>query len=203
MDKLEFMRACREGGHAVEAALRALDRAFFGPLHRDCMRAVHDADLAHDLVQETFIRVWQRCATFQGDGELLAWVQAILRNLILDRLRKPVREVPLERDGEMPFEVERRVAELSRESVLRPEDEAARRQLAVTFQRCWERFEQAHPAHATVMRWIAEDGLTNEDIAHLLGRTPGATREFVSQCRKRARPHFAEWYEQAFGSVPT
>jgi hypothetical protein len=39
-----------------------------------------------------------------------------------------------------------------------------------------------------------EDGLTTEDIAHLLDRTPGATREFVSQCRKRARLYLADWY---------
>ena len=30
--------------------------------------------------------------------------------------------------------------------------------------------------------------------AALLERTPGATREFVSQCRKRARRYYAEWY---------
>ena len=55
------------------------------------------------------------------------------------------------------------------------------------------------PAHAAVMTWIVEDGLSHGEIGQLLGRTPGATREFISQCRKRARHHFAEWYEMAFG----
>jgi RNA polymerase sigma-70 factor (ECF subfamily) len=53
------------------------------------------------------------------------------------------------------------------------------------------------PVHANVMVWVVEDGLRNEDIAELLGRTPGATREFVSQCRKRARLYLAEWYALA------
>ena len=44
------------------------------------------------------------------------------------------------------------------------------------------------------MTWIVEDGLSNDDIAQLLDRTPGATREFISQCRKRARVYLAEWY---------
>ena len=39
----------------------------------------------------------------------------------------------------------------------------------------------------------------HEEIGELLGRTPGATREFISQCRKRARLHLIEWYELAFG----
>ena len=51
-----------------------------------------------------------------------------------------------------------------------------------------------------MIAWIVEDGLTHEEIGELLGRTPGATREFISQCRKRARAHFAEWYELAFGN---
>jgi hypothetical protein len=39
--------------------------------------------------------------------------------------------------------------------------------------------------------------LNNEQIAAILGRTPGATREFVSQCRKKARVYLAEWYALA------
>ena len=46
------------------------------------------------------------------------------------------------------------------------------------------------------MTWIVEDGLTNEQISELLDRTPGATREFISQCRKRARFYLAEWYAE-------
>ena len=48
------------------------------------------------------------------------------------------------------------------------------------------------------MAWVVEDGLSIEDIAQLLERTPGATREFVSQCRKRARVYLAGWYRIAF-----
>ena len=58
-------------------------------------------------------------------------------------------------------------------------------------------FEQEDPLHAGVMTWIVEDGLSNDDIAQLLDRTPGATREFISQCRKRARRHLANWYALA------
>jgi len=43
--------------------------------------------------------------------------------------------------------------------------------------------------------------LTREEIAALLERTPGATREFISQCRKRARTYLAEWHALAFSEV--
>ena len=190
------MQACRDGGAAIEQALRALDRAFYAILYRDGVRAVRDADLARDLVQETFIKVWQRCATFRGDSELLPWIRSILRHTILDRLRVPDRDVALEQDGAVIGEVERHLAAGSARS---GDDPARRRELGACFARCWERFERAAPAHAAVLAWIAEDGLTHDEIGQLLGRTPGATREFVSQCRKKARVHLAEWYELAFG----
>jgi RNA polymerase sigma-70 factor (ECF subfamily) len=200
LDKHAFQRACREGGAAIERTLRELDRAYCQKLYREAVRGLRDPDAALDLVQDTFIKVWLRCATFQGESEVFPWIKSILRHGLLDRLRRAGREVSLEDESDSTPEVEPRVFELSRDNVSTPDDEARRRQLDDCFRRCWERFERAAPSHALVMSWIVEDGLSHEQIAALLGRTPGATREFISQCRKRARTHFAEWYALASGA---
>jgi RNA polymerase sigma-70 factor, ECF subfamily len=200
LDKNDFMRACRDGGPAIEHALRQLDRAYFGPLLGEAMRGLRDRDAALDLVQEAFIKVWRRCATFQGESELFPWIRSILRHTLIDRLRKESREVAIEDEQGLTAEARSKVAELSIDRVPAPDLEARRLQLDDCFRRCWERFERAAPSHALVLSWIAEDGLSHEQIAALLGRTPGATREFISQCRKRARLHLAEWYELASDS---
>ena len=197
------MRACREGGVAIERALRQLDRSYFGVLFRDSLRGLRDHESARDLVQDTFIKVWLRCATFQGDSELLPWIKSILRHGLLDRLRKSSGEVALETADDPGGETQLRIAELSEELIPRPDSEAAQAQRDDCFQRCWRRFEAASPSHALVIAWIVEDGLSHEEIGELLGRTPGATREFISQCRKRARLHLDEWYELAFGTSET
>lgn len=193
------MRACREGGPAIERALRLLDRSFFTTLHARARRVVRDADAARDVVQETFIKVWQRCASFAGDSELLPWIDAILRNGLLDRLRRTARDEPFDEHSPMNTELSMRIVELSQRDIATPDDEATRAQHAECFRRCWQRFEAAAPTHAAVISWIAADGLSHEQIADLLGRSPGATREFISQSRKRARQHLAEWYEMCFG----
>jgi|HubBroStandDraft_2_1064218.scaffolds.fasta_scaffold287006_1 RNA polymerase sigma factor (sigma-70 family) len=198
LDKTSFMEACRDGGQRIDGALRLLDRSYFAVLYRESVRAIGDRDVARDLVQETFIKVWQRCATFRGESELLPWVRTILRRLILDRLRQPQREVPLEDDMGLTPAAIQQITQLSGEQVVVPEDALKQRQLAEVFQRCWDRFAQACPEHALVISWIAEDGLSHEEIGALLERTPGATREFISQCRKRARIYLAEWHTLAF-----
>ena len=102
MDKFAFMRACREGGDRIEQALAQLDSAYFTLLYRDCARAVNDSESARDLVQETFIKVWQRCATFRAASELLPWIKSILRRTTIDFLRRRQRE----RRHEMPLDDE-------------------------------------------------------------------------------------------------
>lgn len=201
VDKSAFIHACREGGGAIERALRELDRTFFAQLHRECVRVVRDADVAFDLVQETFIKVWRRCGTYRGDAELLSWMRVILRRTILDRLRRSAPEANVEPARlQQMIDAERATPGAETASA----DEGAHRaELQAVFERCWRRFREAAPAHAAVLAWVVDDGLTHEDIAHLLERSPGATREFISQCRKRARVHFAEWRALAFGDEGT
>jgi DNA-directed RNA polymerase specialized sigma24 family protein len=98
LDRNEFIRACREGGTAIERALRELDRSFFAKLYRIGVQILQDSDAARDLVQDTVIKVWQRCATFRGDSELLPWINVILRHGAIERLRQRKIEVPLEDD---------------------------------------------------------------------------------------------------------
>jgi len=49
---------------------------------------VHDTGVAEDLVQETFLRVWNRAAGFDPDrGALGPWLLAVARNRAIDYIR--------------------------------------------------------------------------------------------------------------------
>ena len=51
-------------------------------------RIVRDTGTAEDLVQETFLRVWNRSAGFDGErGALGGWLLAVARNRAIDYLR--------------------------------------------------------------------------------------------------------------------
>src|SRR5436853_582625 len=52
------------------------------------VRIVRDAQMAEDLVQETFIRVWSRVQAFDSQrGALGPWLLAVARNRAIDYLR--------------------------------------------------------------------------------------------------------------------
>jgi RNA polymerase sigma-70 factor, ECF subfamily len=53
------------------------------------LRIVGESELAEDVVQETFWRVWRRARTFQTDrGKVAAWIFGIAHNLSVDELRR-------------------------------------------------------------------------------------------------------------------
>jgi len=52
------------------------------------LRVVHDASTAEDLLQETFLRVWNRVRNFDASkGSISPWLMAIAHNCAIDYLR--------------------------------------------------------------------------------------------------------------------
>jgi len=69
-------------------AMAALYERFGRLAYSLIVAIVHDGAIAEDLVQETFMRVWNRVHAFEaGRGALGPWLLAIARNRAIDHLR--------------------------------------------------------------------------------------------------------------------
>ena len=83
-----LLAACRRGEPAAQEALYA----HFAPrLLAVCGRYCRTDAQTEDLVQETFVRVFQLLPTFRGAGVLDAWVRRIAVTLCLDHYRAHAR----------------------------------------------------------------------------------------------------------------
>jgi len=80
---VELMRRLQEGEAGALGELMALHGAALR-LHLE--RYVSSTD-AEDLLQELWLRVWQRAEQWEGRGRPLAWLLAIATNLALNHLR--------------------------------------------------------------------------------------------------------------------
>lgn len=92
---------------APDAALvlrtRAGDRRAFSELVRRHQDAVYgmayrlsgDPELARDLAQEAFLRMYRGLASYRGEGKFTTWAYAIVRHLCLARLKTRAREATL------------------------------------------------------------------------------------------------------------
>lgn len=81
----ELMIAMR-GGSA--AALEELMAVYWAPLVRWAARRLSDGDMARDLIQETFVQVWQRRSSWTSKGSPRAYLFRITRSLLIDERRK-------------------------------------------------------------------------------------------------------------------
>jgi RNA polymerase sigma-70 factor (ECF subfamily) len=79
----ELMRRIQR---ADGGALDELIARHGGVLRRHLERYVPFTD-AEDLLQELWLRVWQRASQWDGRGRLLAWLLAVATNLALNHLR--------------------------------------------------------------------------------------------------------------------
>lgn len=81
----EWVRRVAEGD---SGAYRALCERYMEPLHRFAQRLLSSPSEAEDVVQETFLRVWQHAPRYQPTATVSTWIYRIARNLCLDRLRR-------------------------------------------------------------------------------------------------------------------
>src|SRR5260370_28711215 len=102
--------AISEGAQSEIVMLTNLDQQAFGALvepHRrelqaHAYRMLGSVEEREDLVQDTFLRAWQRRETYAGRAPLRAWLYRITTNLCLDRLdqrQQPGRTLPQARQS--------------------------------------------------------------------------------------------------------
>jgi RNA polymerase sigma-70 factor, ECF subfamily len=101
IDDLELIAAIAVGD---SAALEQFYDRYASAVYRVALRMLKNRELAEDVVQEVFWRVWRRSASFANErGRVTQWLFGIAHNLCIDELRRMrVRPVPVYEDVEHP-----------------------------------------------------------------------------------------------------
>jgi RNA polymerase sigma-70 factor (ECF subfamily) len=83
-------------------ALEVLYDRYSRVVYSFALRIVGDPQLAEEILQEVFFRVWQQGSGFQSNrGSLITWLLSITHNLAIDEVRKRNRR-PQKADSEDP-----------------------------------------------------------------------------------------------------
>ena len=69
-------------------AYEKLYKANIGKVYALCLRLCGQTELAEDLAQESFIRAWQKLASFRGDSQFSSWLFRLTSNVVIGHLRK-------------------------------------------------------------------------------------------------------------------
>ena len=164
----------------VEKA-RAGDRLAFEKLYRShcdhiyglCWRLCGgDRALAEDMVQEAFVRAWNKLDLFRGDSKFGTWLHRLAVNVVLSDRR--IRVKRLRREQEFDENVERvQVGDRDVFAGLRRDLEAAIAGLP----------ERAR----TVLILYDIEGYRHEEIAEMTGMAVGSSKAQLHRARKLVR----------------
>lgn len=134
--------------------------------------ASHDVE---DVFQDTCLKVIQSSGSYSG-GSVLAWVKQIARNVATDYWRKQGR---VRSFGE--GEEEQLVSTFELENAVSGRvDDCVEKSLIL--------FREAYPDRYYALS-AQLDGLSVSQIGELLNRTVAATKEFISQSKKKLAPY--------------
>lgn len=155
-------------------ALAALYRRHSAGAFTLALRLTGDRDRANDVVQDAFLRAFDRLASYRGDAPFGAWLRRIVANVVIDAARRDARWSDAEPDLDM---------------FAAPERDLAARHDALGL------LARLTPLARTVLVLYEYEGLSHREIAALLGRSEVWSKTVLS----RGRARLAQWLEEGAG----
>ncbi len=145
--------------------------------HALILRIVHDAEIAEDLVQETFLRVWTRAQAFDSErGALGPWLLAVARNRAIDYIRSA--------DGRMARSSYELVEIENPNLFIDPETGVL---AADRMRRIREALARLNPNQRAVIELAYFEGLSQTEMAEKLREPLGTIKTWVRAALKNLR----------------
>jgi RNA polymerase sigma-70 factor, ECF subfamily len=181
----ELLASIVAGGDPAKNALEALMRRHRNGLLAFLIRRGASEGDAEDIVQEVFIRVYERAAqTFRGNSQVSSWLHTIAANLLHDSYRLTNRQQTLDEQGWNEV-----VETLTADPISEPAAVLDRRAFDDCVERNYAGFARKHPDMANALYYFVTLGWKSADLALSLGRTDAATRQYLLNCRRMLASH--------------
>ena len=168
-------------------ALEEVMRALHPSLLRYAARLTQDSDAAYDVLQEAFIKLWHVRATLNPDLSLRALLYRIVSNLALNRNRMERREsaaraaLPIEDAAPTPSPLDEADATLLGERISR-----------------W--IAELPPRRQEAFRLSRFDGLSHDEIAHVMGLAPSTVTTHIMLALQHLRDRLHRYQTEGQGT---
>jgi len=169
-EEATLVESARNGDCVAYERLYRINRdRIYGLIWRICGG---DAALAEDLLQEAFVRAWQKLDSFRGESRFSTWLHRLSANVALSERRSRLRRV--ERETAMDESIERTAVGAKDIFVDKRMD------LEMAIARLPERAR-------TVLVLYDIEGYRHAEIAELTGMAIGSSKAHLHRARKLLR----------------
>lgn len=187
---LQIISLIKLGGAERDRGVSKLYDSYANDFRRFFLYKCGNTADADDLVQETFVKVVRSIETYRGESAINSWLWQIARNCLIDywRYKKVKPTVDLDEDGWSSLESKPSPKHehnpLAKWLYPIVEDDIDKDSIQDCFSRGYGEFVKIDPDRAYALSLVV-NGYDTKKISSFLNRTEGATREYLSQCRKK------------------
>ncbi|MFK7756148.1 MAG: RNA polymerase sigma factor [Flavobacteriales bacterium] len=170
-EKSEFIELAKACAHGDRKAQERLYKLFYGRMLPICMRYTKDMDLAKDLLQESFIKIFNKIKMYDGAGSLEGWIRRIVVNNAIDQFRKKkkgfgymesiddVEDIQEEEEGEFEFKASQII----------------------------EAMQELTPVYRAVFNMYIFEEMTHKEIAERLDISVGTSKSNLSKAKRNLK----------------
>jgi RNA polymerase sigma-70 factor (ECF subfamily) len=149
-----------------------------------CIRYIPDRDSAQEVLQEGFIKVFDKIGAFDHKGSLEGWVRRIVVNTAIDHIRKSKKD-PFRTDQDDDFKLGASDPMVEMEELQLLELKA---ELAM------EAIQQLSPAYRTVFSLYVLEDYSHKEIAEKLGISEGTSKSNLAKAKMNLQRILIEKY---------
>lgn len=175
-------------------AYRILVERHSRQLHRLAYRMTGDQHDSEDIVQEAFLRAYQKLGQYSSQSNFGTWIYRIAANCAIDRLKQrkneDARREPRRMQSGQGSELE--PISLVKDEAPSPERLAQSGEWAVKIQRALKTLTPAERAAFVMRHW---EGCGIEEIAAVLQSSATATKNTIFRAVQKLRQAMAPWVE--------
>ncbi|MBM3139281.1 MAG: sigma-70 family RNA polymerase sigma factor [Chloroflexi bacterium] len=184
----------RMGTGGIDALEQVYDR-YSALVFSVGLRVLNDRQLAEDVVQEVFLRLWRGPSSYDpARGRFISWLMSVTRNRALDELRRVTRRRRLEDQEEEPT-LQLASQDLGDDPELGLVLEERRRAVR-------DAMTRLPPPQRRVLELAYFSGLTQVEIAERTGDPLGTVKTRVRLGMQRLREALAEVLDEAENGGP-
>lgn len=159
----DLITDCKAGSRKAQELLY---KQFASKMLGVCMRYAVDKMEAEDMLQNGFVKVFQKMADYRGDGSFEGWMRRIMVHTSIEYYRKHHKTMQLVDIDDAP---EQSVNPLAAANL-------SAKDLMVLIQ-------NLSPGYRMVFNLYAIEGYSHKEIAEIMGITEGASKSQLSRAR--------------------
>lgn len=177
-----IVKACLKGDSKAQALLY---EQYSPRLYALCLRYANDEDEAKDILQEGFIKIFDKLRQYKNRGSLEGWMRKIMVNTALEKIRKESRFMLVEDTTMMEndqYKYEHILEDISKKELL-------------------GMIQELSAQYRMVFNLYAIEGYSHQEISQKLNISEGTSKSNLSRARELLKSKIKSRYNIKLGKV--